>query len=125
MAGLNQRDIRILEDYAKNGNRMLYWNYLAHQPGSDGYGLLALRVVRNDNMPGAIANAFAQAHARTHIHRTLSEREWEGFGQSLIHKDLARRKYYLEEEYQPDKALNLPVKDVQGACLEFCVRGIA
>ncbi|RYH24979.1 MAG: hemolysin, partial [Alcaligenaceae bacterium] len=60
MAGLDERDIDVLGTYAKDGNRTLYWNYLARHPGNDGYGLLALGVVRNDNMPGAVANAYAQ-----------------------------------------------------------------
>lgn len=55
--GLSQSDIDILASYAKSGNRELYWNYLAQHEGSDGYGKLALGVVRNDNMPGATANS--------------------------------------------------------------------
>lgn len=47
MSGLNQKNIEILQQYASKGNRELYWNYLAQKEGSDGYGLLALGVVRN------------------------------------------------------------------------------
>src|SRR3546814_1575277 len=66
MSGLDSGDMHILGWYAEQGNRELYWNYLAQHEGSDGYGLLALGVVRNDNMPGAVANNFAQSHARSH-----------------------------------------------------------
>ena len=62
MSGLTQKDIRILIDYADAGNRELYWNYLSQLPGSDGYGTLALGVVRNDSLPGRVANAYAQSH---------------------------------------------------------------
>src|SRR3546814_5097636 len=81
MSGLDSGDMHILGWYAEQGNRELYWNYLAQHEGSDGYGLLALGVVRNDNMPGAVANNFAQSHARSHDDRVLTEREWEQFGQ--------------------------------------------
>src|SRR5690606_23957037 len=104
----------ILERYAEKGNRELYWNYLAQHEGSDGYGLLALGVVRNDSMPGAVANNFAQNHARNHDGRVPSEREWEQFGQDLVVRDLVRRQHWMERQ-RPDLALNLPVKDVQHA----------
>ncbi|MFC3716327.1 XVIPCD domain-containing protein [Luteimonas soli] len=106
--------MRILGWYAEQGNRELYWNYLAQHVGSDGYGLLALGVVRNDNMPGAVANNFAQNHARRHDDRVLTEREWEQFGQDLLVRDLERRQYWVGKD-RPDLALNLPVKDVQSA----------
>src|SRR3546814_4021377 len=66
MARLDQRDMAILHHYVEEQNRELYWNYLAQHEGNDGYGLLALGVVRNDSMPGAVANNFAQNHARSH-----------------------------------------------------------
>ena len=44
MSGLNQKDVDILRGYADQGNRELYWNYLAQKPGNDGYSLLALGV---------------------------------------------------------------------------------
>lgn len=56
MSGLTDKDIRVLSSYAKEGNRELYWNYLAQLPENDGYGLLALGVVRNDSLPGRVAN---------------------------------------------------------------------
>jgi type IV secretion system effector X-Tfes-like protein len=112
MARLDQHDMDILVDYAEKGNRELYWNYLAQHEGADGYGLLALGVVRNDSMPGAVANNFAQNHARSHDGRVLDEREWEQFGQDLVVRDLARRQFWMERE-RPDLALNLPVKDIQ------------
>ena len=114
MTGLNQQDMDILEHYASAGNRELYWNYLAQHEGGDGYGLLALGVVRNDSMPGAVANNFAQNHARSHDDRVLSEREWEQFGVDLIQQDLKRRQLHMKND-RPDLALNLPVKDVQHA----------
>lgn len=114
MTGLNQQDMDILERYASAGNRELYWNYLAQHEDSDGYGLLALGVVRNDSMPGAVANNFAQNHARSHDDRVLSEREWEQFGVDLIQQDLKRRQLHMKND-RPDLALNLPVKDVQYA----------
>lgn len=92
----------------------MYWNYLAQRPGNDGYGLLALGVVRNDNMPGATANAYAAQTAYSVNHRDLSERQWEMFGRDLIQADLALRTARLKNG-NPQAALNLPVKDVQAA----------
>jgi hypothetical protein len=110
MSGLNKQDIDILSHYAERGNRELYWNYLAHKPGNDGYGVLALGVVRNDNMPGAVANHFADAEAkRAGVH--LTERGWNRFGVDLMERDLAVRADYLQRG-RSDLALNLPAKDV-------------
>lgn len=63
-AGLTAKEIRVLGHHGAQGKRELYWNALAQHAGSDGYGLLALGVVRNDNAPGATANAFAAGTAR-------------------------------------------------------------
>lgn len=112
--GLDERDIRVLSHYAKNGNRELYWNYLAQLPGNDGYGKLALGVVRNDNIPGATANAYAAAYARNHDHKTLTERDWDNFGIDLMRRDFAYRKQ-LVDDGSHHEALNLPVWNVQKA----------
>ncbi|MDQ8048831.1 hypothetical protein [Luteibacter sp.] len=109
---LDSSDLEILRSYAEQGNRELYWNYLAQLPGNDGYGQLALGVVRNDNMPGATANAYAQAYAREHSHKTLSERDWDNFGVDLINQDLAMREARLKA-HEPQSALNLPGRYVQ------------
>lgn len=121
MSGLTQRDIRILSSYASTGNRELYWSYLSQLPGSDGYGTLALGVVRNDSLPGRVANSYAQDYAQAQHdsgsrfpNAELSERQWESFGQTLLKQDLALRKYWSENE-RPDLALNLPGKDVMVA----------
>lgn len=110
MSGLNKQDIEILGFYLKNDNRELYWNYLAHKPGNDGYGVLALGVVRNDNMPGAVANHFADAEAKR-AGVDLSERGWNEFGIDLMKRDLKVRAAYVEGG-KSDLALNLPAKDV-------------
>lgn len=111
---LDQRDIDILSSYAETGNRELYWNYLAGVPGNDGYGALALGVVRNDNMPGATANAYAQAYAREHDGKVLTEREWDSFGVDLMKRDyVARSERFRSGETQ--LALNLPARDIQKA----------
>src|SRR3546814_13445060 len=65
-------------------------------------------------MPGAVANNFAQSHARSHDDRVLTERECAQFGQDLLLRVLARRQYWLGKD-RPDLALNLPVKDIQSA----------
>lgn len=121
MAGLNEADLEILKQYADDGNRELYWNYLAHRPGNDGYALLALGVVRDDNVPGQVANRYAADYARVQQSHHgsefadrahISEREWDAFGGDLIKEDLVRR----QEQFnggRPDLALNLPVRDVQ------------
>lgn len=113
MPGLNQQDIGILREYAETGNRELYWNYLAQKQGNDGYGLLALGVVRNDSMPGAVANQFADSVARRDGVR-MDERAWERFGEDLLTRDLRLRVQHLGSG-RPDLALNLPVRDVQQA----------
>lgn len=113
MPGLNEKDFEILRKYAKDGNRELYFNYLASKDGNDGYGLLALGVVRNDNAPGATANHFAQNQALRDGKR-YGEREWQGFGVELIRNDLALREAQYKAD-RPDLALNLPVADVQNS----------
>lgn len=118
MSGLTQKDLDILGQYARDGNRELYWNYLSQLEGADGYGTLALGVVRNDSLPGRVANSYAQGYAAhqhergsRHPNAVLSEREWESFGQTLIKEDLARRQNMFDSD-RPDLALNLPGKDV-------------
>ena len=113
MSRLNEQDFEILRDYARKGNRELYWNYLAQKDGADGYGLLALGVVRNDNMPGAVANAFAKAEAQR-AGVSLSERGWNAFGIDLMKLDLERRQDHFRN-HRPELALNLPAEDVMGA----------
>lgn len=121
MSGLTERDLRVLGAYADSGNRELYWNYLAQLPGADGYGLLALGVVRNDNLPGRVANSYAQDYAQNQskhgtglADRRLSERDWDEFGQTLLTQDLERRNYWMQQK-DPARALNLPGSDVQQA----------
>lgn len=111
MEGLNAKDIEILRFYAVSGNRELYFNYLSHKAGNDGYPLLALGVVRNDNAPGATANVFADNQARADG-VALGERGWHGFGVDLMRADFALRFKHFEAG-RPDLALNLPAKDVQ------------
>lgn len=113
MEGLNAKDIEILRFYAEAGNRELYFNYLAHKAGNDGYPLLALGVVRNDNAPGATANVFADNQARADG-VAIGERGWHGFGVDLMRADFALRFKHFEAG-RPDLALNLPVRDVQNS----------
>ncbi|MCL1532690.1 hemolysin, partial [Xanthomonas nasturtii] len=121
MSGLTDKDIEILSGYANTGNRELYWNYLSQLQVADGYGTLALGVVRNDSLPGRVANSYAQDYAK-HQHDNgshfpnaqLSERQWDEFGQTLLKKDLAIRQSWMEVQ-RPDMALNLPGKDVMRA----------
>ena len=111
MEGLNAKDIEILRFYAEAGNRELYFNYLAHKAGNDGYPLLALGVVRNDNAPGATANVFADNQAVADG-VAMGERGWQDFGVDLMRADFALRFKHFEAG-RPDLALNLPVRDVQ------------
>lgn len=112
MARLDEKDVEILKQYAADGNRELYWNYLAHKQGNDGYGLLALGVVRNDNAPGATANVFADSQARRDGVQ-MDERQWNSFGVDLMRRDFERREFYYATAHRPDLALNLPVRDVE------------
>ncbi|NIK06683.1 hypothetical protein FHY11_000149 [Xanthomonas arboricola] len=121
MSGLSEQDLEILSNYANKGNRELYWNYLSQLDGADGYGTLALGVVRNDSLPGQVANNYAQDYARTQhdtgsrfANAELSERQWEEFGQTLLKKDFELRQAWFDKE-RPDMALNLPGKDVMRA----------
>ncbi|WP_313347918.1 XVIPCD domain-containing protein [Stenotrophomonas sp.] len=121
MSGLTNQDVKVLESYVRAGNRELYWNYLSQLPGADGYGTLALGVVRNDSLPGAVANSYAQSYAREQHdngsrfpNATLSERQWDSFGQTLLEQDLQRRQFWMDE-LRPDLALNLPGRDVMKA----------
>jgi len=112
MEGLSAQGLEVLGHYARQGNRERYWNYLAQHPGADGYGLLALGVVRNDNLPGAVANLHAQNYAYSRNQPLLTERGWEEFGQDLVRLDYARRAAYANGG-SPGLALNLPAKDLQ------------
>ncbi|WP_184406974.1 XVIPCD domain-containing protein [Xanthomonas sp. 3075] len=114
MSGMTEDDLRILSNYADRGNRELYWNYLSQLDGADGYGTLALGVVRNDSLPGQVANSYAQDHARSQhdngsrfANADLTERQWEEFGQTLLTKDLELRQSWFRRD-RPDLALNLP-----------------
>ncbi|WP_181108839.1 Smlt3024 family type IV secretion system effector [Xanthomonas arboricola] len=114
MSGMTEDDLRILSNYADRGNRELYWNYLSQLDGADGYGTLALGVVRNDSLPGQVANSYAQDYARSQhdngsrfANADLTERQWEEFGQTLLTKDLELRQSWLRRD-RPDLALNLP-----------------
>ncbi|UPG85488.1 hypothetical protein L2Y94_19635 [Luteibacter aegosomatis] len=109
---MEQKDIDILRHYASHRNRELYWNYLARIPGNDGYGALALGVVRNDNMPGSTANAYARQYARNHSGKVLSEREWDNFGVDLMKRDFAVRETHWKKN-KSHLALNLPVLEVR------------
>lgn len=111
MTGLTRKDLDVLKEYAKYENRELYFNFLAQKEGNDGYGTLALGVVRNDNGPGATANQFAQAQARKDGLQ-FGERDWQRVGAALIQHDLELRERRFESG-RPDLALNLPVQDVQ------------
>ena len=110
--GLNQKDISILQHYVDHNNRELYWNYLAQLPGNDGYGLLALGVVRNDNMPGAVANTYAKNYALEHSKVSMSERQWDQFGADLMKLDFEYRKVHAASDTHPEYSLNLPARQV-------------
>ncbi|MFD1298003.1 hypothetical protein ACFQ4Q_15350 [Lysobacter gummosus] len=113
MIGLNERDLTVLGHYVRQGNLELYWNFLAQQPGNDGYGLLALGVVRNDNAAGKVANLHADLRARGGG-RCLSERDWQNFSVDLIGRDLQLRRAHWRAG-RPERALNLPARDIQQA----------
>jgi len=111
MADFAKHDLEMLRYYVGTDNRELYFNYLAQMEGNDGYGTLALGVVRNDNAPGATANHFAQAQGgEKALH--LGERGWQKVGEDLIEQDFILREGHFNNQ-RPDLALNLPVRDVQ------------
>ncbi|NIJ70232.1 XVIPCD domain-containing protein [Xanthomonas sp. 60] len=120
-AELKKADLLILQQYATAGNRELYFNYLAQKEGNDGYGLLALGVVRNDNAPGATANSFAASQARVDG-LNMSESDWQRFGVELVRRDVLRRQAAFDSG-RPDLALNLPVKDIKD-CHDLAFREI-
>ena len=120
MAQLEDKDIEVLGYYAHQGMRERYWNYINYVEkrelgqGYSGYGILALGVVRNDNMPGKIANNYAQNYVESHPvngKTHLSEQGWEQVGKDLLTADLAQRRAYVAQN-RPDLALNLPVENV-------------
>ncbi|WP_253901066.1 hypothetical protein [Stenotrophomonas maltophilia] len=99
MSGLTDKDIRVLSSYAKEGNRELYWNYLAQLPNNDGYGLLALGVVRNDSLPGRVANSFATAVAEQQATLQREERS--------VHRTQARNLRPGSDQERPGGAQKL------------------
>ena len=110
--GLSQKDLHILQHYVDHGNRELYWNYLAQLPGNDGYALLALGVVRNDNMPGSVANTYAKDYAMEHSGVSMTEREWDQFGVNLMETDFKLRQEFSRSSAHPEHSLNLPAIEV-------------
>jgi hypothetical protein len=121
MEGLSAKDLEILGHYARQGSSERYWNYLAQHPGADGYGTLALGMTRNDDVPGAVANQYAQSYAYSRNHTILTERGWEEFGQALVQVDYARRAAHFNAG-APASALNLPSRDVQESYAEAFAR---
>lgn len=120
MKGLTEKDLQILQHYAAEGNRVLYFNYLAALEGVDNYPAMALGVVNNDSLAGQIANRHAAGyvarqqseHGSEYPDRPdMTERDWEQFGIELIRQDLERRQHHFKEG-AADLALNLPGKDV-------------
>ena len=107
-AELTKEDLEILASYAEESNRELYFNFLAQKKGNDGYGLLALGVIRNDNAPGATANSFAARQARADG-LSLAESDWQRFGVDLMRRDLESRQAAFDNG-RPDLALNLPAR---------------
>ena len=69
MNGLTEKDLQILQHYAAEGNRVLYFNYMASLEGVDNYPAMGLGVVNNDSMAGQIANR----HAADFVARQQSE----------------------------------------------------
>lgn len=103
------RDMEILRYYAAQGNREAYWNYLA--ANGDPYARLALGVVRNDTLSGAIANGYAKMRAGE-MKVAMTERDWDKFGVDLMRADLAYRERYLSESMSLGRIAPLPVKEI-------------
>ena len=103
------RDMEILRYYAAQGNREAYWNYLA--ANGDPYARLALGVVRNDTLSGAIANGYAKMRAGE-LKVVMSERDWDRFGVELMQADLNAREANLSKSVALGKIVPLPVKEI-------------
>lgn len=103
------RDMEILRYYAAQGNREAYWNYLT--ANGDPYARLALGVVRNDTLSGAIANGYAKMRAGE-LKVVMSERDWDRFGVELMRADLGYREKYLSESMVVGKIVHLPVEEI-------------
>ena len=70
--------------------------------------------MRNDSIPGAVANAYAQSSALTHDAVSLSEKGWKEIGRRLVQEDFAKRVSHFDRG-EDVLALNLPARDVQDA----------
>ena len=103
------RDMEILRYYAAQGNREAYWNYLAAY--GDPYARLALGVVRNDTLSGAIANGYAKMRAGE-MARVMNEHDWDRFGIALMRADLTYRDARLPESMTLGKVVQLPVEEI-------------
>lgn len=104
---LNEVHLRVLSQYATQGNRERYWNYLAAQGVA--YAQLALGVVRNDTLNGFVANHYA-ANRAGQLHVTLDERQWNDLGIELMRKDFQYRKNFASKPETQDFVLHLPVQ---------------
>ncbi|TFW33649.1 hypothetical protein [Massilia horti] len=107
LARASELHLRILSQYAFQGNRERYWNYLAAQGVA--YAQLALGVVRNDSLNGFVANFYA-AHRAEKLGVTLDERQWNDLGIELMRKDFQYRKGFATRPDTQDYVLNLPVQ---------------
>jgi hypothetical protein len=109
IAGRNAVHLQVLSQYADQGNREGYWNYLAAQGVP--YAQLALGVVRNDSLNGYVANTYAATRAEE-LGVKLSERDWNDLGVDLMRRDFAYRQTYTAMPDAQDKVLYLPVNDI-------------
>ena len=92
MAGtLTQQDIAQLTQYANNGDRYNYWNYLAAK--GDSYARLALGVVSGATLDGYVANHYAASYAPagSSLANPDNTQAWWSVGVDLMKADLAAR----------------------------------
>lgn len=111
MAGLTRQDLDILLHYAEQGNRGLYWHYLANQPGSDGYAALTLDALRHNSQQGMALNHYLILFTSMVKGTDFTELDQEQLDIALMVKDLNERRK-LVAQGKNLMALNLPVEQV-------------
>ncbi|MCA1495016.1 hypothetical protein I6F11_29845, partial [Ensifer sp. NBAIM29] len=86
---LNDEDIIKLRSYVDTGDRISYYQYLIDK--GDRYAALALGVVTNSNLAGAVANAFAVQKASEIANRELTNSDLAQISLDLMQADFNAR----------------------------------
>jgi hypothetical protein len=104
---LTQAQLNTLGQFAAQGDRLGYWNYLSSL--GDRYAGLAGQVVTGETVSGYVANTYFQRVVTDQMGRPLTGPEMWDLGVNLMNRDLAARQVAVD---QGGTGLNLPVETI-------------